>query len=52
VVGKPATVPIDVNLADVDSLVVSAIAVDQSLCGASGTPYGALGAAELTPLST
>jgi hypothetical protein len=45
---KQNPVPVDVNLSGVDSLVVAAIAVNNQLCGSSGTPYGALGNAELT----
>lgn len=41
---------IDVDVSGADSLVVTAIAVDQSLCTVSGTPYGALGDAMLTPI--
>lgn len=46
---KTQTQPIDVDLTGVDTLVVAAIAVNPSLCGSSSTPYGALGAALLTP---
>ena len=48
---KQNPVPVDVNLNGVDSLVVAAIAVNNQLCGSSGTPYGALGNAELTEVS-
>lgn len=48
---KQNPVPVDVDLGGVDALVVAAIAVNNSLCGASGTPYGALGAAELSEVS-
>jgi hypothetical protein len=46
---KTQTQPIDVDLTGVDTFVVAAIAVNPSLCGSSSTPYGALGAALLTP---
>jgi hypothetical protein len=48
VVEKRNTVPVDVDVSGTDALVVAAIAINRSLCGASGTPYGALGAATLT----
>jgi hypothetical protein len=48
-IDKTQTQPIDVDLTGVDTLVVAAIAVNPSLCGSSSTPYGALGAALLTP---
>lgn len=48
---KQNPVPVNVDVGGVDALVVSAIAVNNELCGASGTPYGALGAAELSEVS-
>lgn len=48
VVGKSNTEPVDLDVTGVDDLVVAAIAVDRSLCGVSGTPYGAFGTAVLT----
>lgn len=48
VVGKSKTEPVDLDVTGVDELVVSAIAVDRSQCGVSGTPYGAFGTAVLT----
>ncbi len=51
VVGTKDTQPVNLDVTGVDALVVSAIAVDGSLCGSSGTPYGALGTAVLVPVS-
>jgi NPCBM/NEW2 domain len=51
VLSKQNPVPVDVDLSGVNSLVVAAIAVDASLCGASGTPYGALGGAQLSEVA-
>lgn len=48
---KTQTQPVDLDLTGVESLVVAAIAVNPSLCGASSTPYGALGAAQLVPVA-
>jgi hypothetical protein len=47
---KTETAKVDLDLTGVDSLVVAAIAVNPQLCGSSSTPYGALGAATLTPV--
>ncbi len=47
---KTQTATVDLDLTGIDSLVVAAIAVNPSLCGASSTPYGALGGALLTPV--
>jgi hypothetical protein len=47
VASKTATVPIDVMLIGMASVVVSAV-VEEGSCGGSDTPYGALGDAVLT----
>lgn len=49
-IDKTETATVDLNLTGIDSLVVAAIAVNPALCGASSTPYGALGGALLTPV--
>lgn len=49
IISKNATAPVDLDVGGADALVVSAIAVDRSVCGTSDTPYGALGTAMLTP---
>ncbi|CAM2763313.1 NPCBM/NEW2 domain-containing protein [Mycobacterium intermedium] len=41
---------IDLDVSGADSLVVTAIAADNSRCTTSQTPYGALGDAMLTPI--
>jgi hypothetical protein len=46
IASKTTTVPVDVPLIGINSLVVSAV-VDQGTCGASDIPYGALGDAVL-----
>lgn len=46
---RTETERLDLDLTGADSLVVTAIAVDGSLCTMSGTAYGALGDAMLTP---
>jgi len=49
---KQSPVPVDVDVSGVDALVVAAIAVNNELCTASGTPYGALGGAELDEVAS
>lgn len=46
---KTDTERLDLDLTGGDVLVVTAIAVDKSLCTVSNTPFGALGDAMLTP---
>jgi NPCBM/NEW2 domain len=47
---KTDTQKVDLDLTGMDTLVVAAIALNPTLCGASSTPYGALGDAVLTPV--
>lgn len=51
-VGTTDNMPVDVAVSGTDALVVAAIATNPSLCSISGKPYGALGAATLTPVGT